>query len=229
MTLIASLRLYEDLILFTETFDRVPAAECAFEDYHYIVEENQTHYVFFWWCSGCDFDELADALAVDSTVRDSRVVTDVDDRRLLRIETVSFPPEQPLVFPLFREYDVTVNDARRNVNGLHLQARFPSRDALQGFLDAAAGIAANVDVTRLYTEEVAGTAETMLTEKQRAALTLAYESGYFETPSQVTLDELAAEVDISSQALSRHIRTAVRKLVEDAVETVGVEPKASPL
>lgn len=229
MTLIASLRLYEDLILFTETFDRVPAAECTFEDYHYIVEENQTHYVFFWWCSGCDFDDLADALAADYTVRDFRVVMTVDDRRLLRIETVSFPPEQSLVFPLFREYDVTVSDARRNANGLHLQARFPSREALQGFLAAASNIAENVDVTQLYTEEVAGTAETMLTEKQRAALTLACERGYFETPSQVTLDELAAEVDISSQALSRHIRAAVRKLVEDAVETVGVEPQASPL
>lgn len=228
MTLIAYLRLYDDVILFTETFDRVPDVQCSFEDYHYIVDEDRTHYVFFWWCSGCDLDELGDALAADPTVRDSRVVTDLADGFLVRIETVSFSPEQPLVFPLFREYDVTMLEAKRDANGLHLQARFPSRDALLGFLDAASDIAENVGVIRLFTDEEAGAAETTLTEKQRAALTLAFERGYFESPSRVTLDELAAEVDISPQALSGHIRAAVRKLVEHVVETGDVEPRTPP-
>jgi predicted DNA binding protein len=44
---------------------------------------------------------------------------------------------------------------------------------------------------------------------------LALDRGYFESPSEVTLAELATDLDITAQTLSRHIRSGVRKLVED--------------
>lgn len=217
MPLIAELHLHGDIILFEETFERVPDAECYFEGVHYLTEGGHTRYVFFWWCSGCDFAAFESALGDDPTVRYFHDVTELDGRRLYRVETVSFPPDQPLVFPSLRETDSTVLEATRDVDGLHLRVRFPSRAALRDFREAGAAIADHVDVNRLYTEE--STDRTAgLTAKQREALALAFERGYFETPSRATLEELSEEAGVTPQALSDHIRAGVRELVEDALE-----------
>jgi predicted DNA binding protein len=52
-----------------------------------------------------------------------------------------------------------------------------------------------------------------LTDRQREALLLAVERGYFEEPRTVTLDELAADLDITQPAASGLIRRAVKRLV----------------
>jgi predicted DNA binding protein len=219
MTLIAEVSLREDLILFEDTFAATPDAVCTFEDIHYLLDDaDHTHYVFFWWVTGCAFDAFGDALADDPTVEDSRTVATIGDRRLYRVETTSFPPDQPLVFPTFRAHDVTTIEARRDADGLHLHARFPSRDALDAFLDAADHIAATATVDRLYRETAPAESATGLTDRQRDALAAAHDAGYFATPSEATLAEVAEDFGVTAQTLSRHIRVAVEKLVADAVE-----------
>ncbi|MFH5843229.1 helix-turn-helix domain-containing protein [Haladaptatus sp. CMAA 1909] len=48
-------------------------------------------------------------------------------------------------------------------------------------------------------------------------LETAYERGYFDDPRAVTLQELAASADVSSSALGRRIRRALKRLVEKAL------------
>lgn len=217
MSLIAEITIH-DPILFVPTFERVPDAECRFENFHYVTDaEGNIHYVFFWWTRDCDFAEFERALENDSTVSDFRVITELEDRRLYRIVSIQFPPDQPLVFPFFREHDTTSLAAKRTANGLDLRARFPSQDAFKSFLDASKEIGENTTVNAVYAEDPGELPQVALTQKQREALTLALERGYFESPSQVTLEELAAEIDITPQTLSRHIRLGVKTLVERSV------------
>ncbi len=54
-----------------------------------------------------------------------------------------------------------------------------------------------------------------LTTKQRRGLELAVVHGYFDDDADVSLGELAAELDISKSALSQRLRTAQAKLVTD--------------
>ncbi|WP_227380786.1 helix-turn-helix domain-containing protein [Haladaptatus halobius] len=56
--------------------------------------------------------------------------------------------------------------------------------------------------------------ESVLTEKQRDALVLALQRGYFQTPRQVALAELAKEFDITQQSLSDLIRRGNEALLE---------------
>ena len=215
MALIATLRLYGELILFEPTFDQAPDAVCEFADFHYAECANgETRYVFFWWMVGCDPDQFEDALRGDQTVREFKRIGTVADRTLYRIATKAFDATQPLVFPLFRENDITTIDTRRDADGLHLHARFPTRVALDAFIEAADQIAANTDLRRLYTEKPQGPDGNHLTERQREAVSLAYERGYFDVPKQVTLVELAEELNITPQTLSRHIRISVQKIIE---------------
>ena len=53
-----------------------------------------------------------------------------------------------------------------------------------------------------------------VTDPQREALKLAYEYGYFNTPREATLAEIAEELGISQQALGSRLRRANRRLIE---------------
>lgn len=58
-----------------------------------------------------------------------------------------------------------------------------------------------------------------VTERQREALSLALSRGYYESPRQVTAEELAAELGISQPALSSLLRRGERQLLTDSLET----------
>jgi predicted DNA binding protein len=225
MSLRSELSLSPPLILFEDAFDREPDAVWTLEDVHDVTDDDgSTYYVCFWWTSGTPTSAVEAALDADSTVRAAKRVCDHGDRALLRVETTSFPADQPLVFPTLRDHDATSAGATRDADGLHLRARFPDRDALDSFVEAAEDIGGGVEVHRLYDEDGGAATDSALTDRQREALELAYERGYYETPSEVTLDALADEFGVTPQTLSRHLRVAVEKVVADAVR-----PTTTPL
>lgn len=59
-----------------------------------------------------------------------------------------------------------------------------------------------------------------LTAKQKQALELAVESGYYKRPRDVDLGELGAQLGISKSAVSQRLRSAERKLIENALRQV---------
>jgi hypothetical protein len=56
-----------------------------------------------------------------------------------------------------------------------------------------------------------------LTDRQHEALRVAYEMGYFEIPRRASLDDVAAELDITASSLSERLRRAQTHLVETTV------------
>lgn len=56
-----------------------------------------------------------------------------------------------------------------------------------------------------------------LTGPQREALLLAYEHGYFDTPRRTTLEELAAELDITRQSFAARLRRGHLALVRSTL------------
>jgi len=52
-----------------------------------------------------------------------------------------------------------------------------------------------------------------LTDRQREAVELAYHGGYFESPKELSGQELAEQMGISSSSFNTHLRTAERKLI----------------
>jgi len=60
-----------------------------------------------------------------------------------------------------------------------------------------------------------------LTDVERRTLQTAVQEGYFETPREITLGELADEFDVSKPAVSKNLRRGERKLLERAVEAIG--------
>lgn len=54
-----------------------------------------------------------------------------------------------------------------------------------------------------------------VTEKQREAVTIAVEAGYYEQPRRCDLDELADRLGVSRSAASQRLNTAEAKLVKE--------------
>ena len=59
-----------------------------------------------------------------------------------------------------------------------------------------------------------------VSEKQREALVLALEMGYFEIPREATLEAVAERLDISTKAASERLRRGQTNLLNDTL-TVG--------
>jgi len=59
-----------------------------------------------------------------------------------------------------------------------------------------------------------------LTTKQRRALELALRNGYYERPREIDLATLAERLGISKSAVSQRLRSAERKLIEDALQSL---------
>ncbi len=217
MSLIAELQLSGNLGVFDYTYNAVPSVSCTVEDFHHIQEDGSRRSVLFGLCQNCDFDTLETAMEEDPTIREWYLVAEVGNRHLYRVETVSFPSEQPLLFPACRRHNITVLSAWRDADGLYLRARVPSRETLQQFSRDIDEFADQFTLSRLYVEGQRPDDGRQLTDKQREALALALEHGYFETPSQITLEELADQCEVTAQALSDRIRSAVQTLVANAV------------
>ena len=58
-----------------------------------------------------------------------------------------------------------------------------------------------------------------LTDEQREALDLAYRRGYFATPRETSLSELADALEITSQSLSDRIRRGNEKVLRNALSS----------
>ncbi|MBZ6497035.1 helix-turn-helix domain-containing protein [Natrinema longum] len=58
-----------------------------------------------------------------------------------------------------------------------------------------------------------------LTDRQHEALRTAYERGYFDIPRQASLEDVAAELDISPSSVSERLRRAQTQLIEETVAT----------
>jgi len=92
-------------------------------------------------------------------------------------------------------------------------------DVIEAFLDRydSASLASKREqsaASPMFEEwELRRLAQARLTERQREVLLAAHEAGYYDWPRETDAQTLAAELDIASATLHKHLRAAERKLV----------------
>lgn len=93
--------------------------------------------------------------------------------------------------------------------------RFPDHDKLFQFYNYCTDHDLPVHIERTYThtEESRLHGQFDISHAQREALVLTLQRGYFATPSESSLDELAADLDISRQALSNRTRRGNQEIL----------------
>lgn len=99
------------------------------------------------------------------------------------------------------------------------QLLFPTHDALSQAYKQCQQNGFTVDVIRIYQPEESDSGTSLLTEKQEATVTKAFEQGFYDIPRETSLTELAESVGQSHQSLSEQLRRAHRNLI--AAHVIG--------
>ncbi|MFC6873679.1 helix-turn-helix domain-containing protein [Halobellus marinus] len=118
--------------------------------------------------------------------------------------------------------DGVVLEARSHTDWT-FRLRFPDHDNLSTFHSYTVEHDITLHIDRTYPlTEANGVAHRFdLSQEQYEALLLAFQDGYFETPSETSLDELADEFAISRQALSNRIRRGNEKILRKVLLPSG--------
>lgn len=171
--------------------------------------------------SGSNLDALDVALSNSSFVADATLVTAEPDARRYRIRPARGMTEQldPAVDDLetLRSLASTPDVVERvevTPQGWRQRRRFADRaafDAYRSFWQAEASLTLH----RLVESAERDADDAALTDRQREALRTAHELGYFEVPRRASLEDVAAELDVSAASLSELLRRAQGALIDD--------------
>jgi hypothetical protein len=218
---VVRLRISTDSFVLRETLEAVPDAEFACED---VVENGSKTILPLVWARSAEPAALEKALASDASVRSASLLTELGDRRLYQMD---WEDSAALLIQVATNARATILDLSGGAEGWTMRLLYPSRDALSDSLDFAESLDLSFEIRSIcdvggdgcqFAADDAGALNNYgLTPKQAAALEVAYESGYFEVPREVTVAELADELDVSHQALSERLRRGCQTLLRDTL------------
>ena len=171
----------------------------------------------YFWVYNADFASFEDRVLRESAVDAIEVVDCYDDRVLY---TVDWAAENDSVFRTIRSVDAYVLSAVGTNDSWQFELRFPSRDAMSTFQDRCQDHGISFEVRRVYNPSEPGQGPWFgQTDRQREALVLAVERGYYDIPRTCTTVELAEELGISDQAVTERLRRAINTLTNNTILT----------
>ncbi|WP_232701761.1 helix-turn-helix domain-containing protein [Halobacterium wangiae] len=150
--------------------------------------------------SGPDVVEVLQAMQAEESVLSLEPLERDDDSVLVQFET-----DEPLLLFTLREAGLPLEPPLELTGGkasLEVVAPHAKLSALREQLDA---FGMEFDVGYLYES---GDSERLLTPRQQELLVAAIEAGYYDTPRECTLTELAEEVDTAKSTLSETLHRA---------------------
>ncbi|WP_090507553.1 helix-turn-helix domain-containing protein [Natronorubrum sediminis] len=195
-------------------FDRLPSVTVEFER----IIPAQDVVVPYFWVRGTTVDDVADSFAEHPGVEDIRFVDSVDDQHLLRVE---WALEYDGVLRALSEGNVALIEAVGTSDQWTFETRADSRQDISDFQNRCREYDVPIRLMKLHAltpleSDIKGT----LTDTQLETLVLAYDRGYFNSPRDVTMAELGAELGISQQAVASRIRRGLDQLLETALADV---------
>lgn len=214
MSLIAEFSVSSSRLVLHEATTSVPAVEL---DLMSEVATDPERPMLDFWVEGSNLDDFEAAMEADETVSDPVCYTEMDARRLYRIqisEAVDLVIYSTWVKEGGSRLETTCQDGV-----WHNRFRFPDRESFQRVYEWCVDHDIEFTLHRLYreTDDDSMQAETDLTPEQEETLRRAYELGYHEIPQQTTLVEIASELGISQQAVSERLRRGYGTLIKNHV------------
>lgn len=172
-------------------------------------------YIFVWNHTNYElFEETANTLPEITSVS---IIEKFDDGRLYKL--IWEEQEHQLISNIVHNEGVLLF-ARGDSDQWKFELRFPTRENVSKFFKEVSGDSIDLELTSLF-EEVEFESvkdESLLTTKQEHALKTAFEMGYFNTPRDVRLSDVATELHISSSACSVLLRRGHKQLLKKRFE-----------
>lgn len=191
----------------SETFSAVP--DLTIECVRIVASGTQTVLPLLWTTTD-DHAALQTALSADPSVETAQQLLQADSRRLYRFH---WSDDVHLICRVLLGPETVLLEGFGSDSSWTFELLFPSREVLSRVCERCDLYDVQYSIDRIQgLEDDRGddqrTARFGLTPEQHEAIVVAYKHGYFAVPRQITLDELAAHLDISHQALSERLRRA---------------------
>ncbi|RQG98055.1 helix-turn-helix domain-containing protein [Natrarchaeobius chitinivorans] len=169
----------------------------------------------FLWVTGDDFEAFEQQVTAHEFVDDILALDKVEDSTLYRVK---WHGKHNDLIQGITEAEGTILEGRAD-DRWYFRLRFPDHDSLSRFHNTCTDLGISIHIVRTYTEtdRTESVKQFALSQEQREALIVGLRRGYFDTPSQVSLDELADELEISQQATSDRIRRGTKQVLSEVL------------
>ena len=180
----------------------------------------------FIWVTGETHTAFEESVQTNPAVKELLVLDKLDDSVLYRVEWNESPTD---LINAIANAEATILQARGDGDWV-FQVRFNDHDRLSQFHNYIIdqGMPLHIDRTYTLSEATDRGHRFNLTPDQREALLLALQQGYFATPREASLDELADEFGITRQALSKRIRQGNEKVLRGTLLSSITDFEDSP-
>ena len=214
MSLFGEFHVPADAFTLHETLQQVPDATIEIER---VVAADELLTPYFW-VSVDTLEAFEAAIEADPSVHDLRQLDEFDEATLYRARWTG--NVESIVYA-YTEIDATLLEATGQHDRWSLQIRFDAHEQLERFQEYCDRHDIPFTLQQLQEVQQAQTGSQYgLTPKQQAALRTAWELEYYRS-SDVDLADVAAELDVSQQSVSKRLHRGYHTLIEN---TVAVTP-----
>ncbi|MEF8773573.1 MAG: helix-turn-helix domain-containing protein [Halobacteriales archaeon] len=206
------------------TRDDRPSKDGSTHDLHAVFDIEPPATCPFVGTDG-EVEEIRHQLVGDQCHADRKVTTDDCDcppeRECTEVIHLSRTVEADCPCPVFGDHGCVPTIVEEADDRIRVETYVADRSQLSDLVDAMKDTTNRIRLRQLKRIDT-GTAERSretatldlfeVTEKQREAVATAVAEGYYASPREITFDELADELDISTSALSQRLNAVESKL-----------------
>lgn len=164
----------------------------------------------YFWVRGADATDIEATFDSHAGVTNIRLIDSIDDEYLMRVE---WDREYVGILSALTATNLVVLSGVGTLDGWKFEVRGERREDISEFRDYCQEHDIPIDITTVHALLSIQGEGYELTTAQREALVLAYERGYFDSPRETTLEEVAEELGITQQSLSSRLRRGHRRLI----------------
>jgi len=175
---------------------------------------HETLTIPYFWVRGTETENIEGAFEPHAGVTDIRLVDSVEDEYLMRAEWVR---EYDGLLTALSEASLTVLSGVGTDDGWCFEVRGDTQEAIAAFRTSHQEHNIPINIAMVHASLPIQGDSYELTETQREALVLAYERGYFNTPRESSLEEIAENLGITQQSLSSRLRRGHRRLISETL------------
>lgn len=172
---------------------------------------DETMIIPYFWVRGARAEDIEAAFEDHPGFVSVRLIDDVDEEYLMRAE---WSDEYYGLLSALAHANIVVLSGIGTKEGWQFEVRGETRERIGEFRSDCQDHDIPIEITAVHSLLPVQGDGYELTDTQREALVLAYEMGYYDSPRAVSLEEVAAELDISQQSLSSRLRRGNRRLIE---------------
>lgn len=164
----------------------------------------------YFWVRGARAEDIEASFAAHPGFVGVELIDSVDDEYLMRAEWEGMYYG---ILNALADANVSVLEANGTSEGWEFEVRAEDRASISEFRSACQDHDIPIEITAVHELLQVDDSDHDLTEAQEEALLLAYDRGYFASPRETTLEEIADELDITQQSLSSRLRRGHQRLV----------------